>query len=70
MHITYVPAGHPELWLNFLTLFFSPHTWRAGTTVEGAHGVQALNHGNGGAAAIIGQTFVHILTAVAIALPT
>lgn len=45
-------------------------TWRAGTTMEGAHGVQALYHRSGGAATIIGQTFVHILTAVAIALPT
>lgn len=46
------------------------HTWRAWTTVEGAHGVQALHHGSAGAATIIGQTFIHILTAIAIALPT
>lgn len=45
-------------------------TWRTGATVEGAHGVQALHHGSGGAAAIIGQTFIHILAAVAVALPT
>ena len=49
--------------------FSAPHTLRAGTTVEGSHGVQALHHRSGGAAAIIGQTFIHILTAVTIALP-
>lgn len=38
--------------------------------MEGAHGVQALHHRSGGAAAIISQTFIYILTAVAIALPT
>lgn len=49
---------------------FNPHTWRAGATVEGAHGIQTLNHGRSRATAIIVQTFVHILTAVAISMPT
>lgn len=45
-------------------------TWRTGTTVERAHGVQTLNHWSTGAASIIVQAFIHILTAVAIPLPT
>lgn len=49
--------------------FSAPHTLRAGATVEGAHRVQALHHGSGGAAAVIGRTLVHILTAVTVALP-
>lgn len=50
--------------------YIFPYTWRAGTTVEGAHGVQALHHGSSGAATIICQAFIHIPTAVTIALPT
>ena len=51
-------------------IHFCLHTWRAGTTVEGAHGIQALHHGSGGAATIIGRAFIYILTAVAISLPS
>lgn len=46
------------------------HTWRTRATVKGAHGVQTLYHGRTGATTIIGQTFIHILTAVAVSMPT
>lgn len=57
--------------VTFITFVFHllHCTWRAGTTVEGTHGVQALHHRSGGAATIVGQTFIHILTAVTVALP-
>lgn len=45
-------------------------TRRAGSTVERAHSIQTLNHRSDRAATIIGRTFIHILTAVAVALPT
>lgn len=49
---------------------FFLHTWRTRATVKGAHGVQTLHHGRTGATAIIGQAFIHILTTVAVSMPT
>lgn len=53
----------------FLSVAPYPHTWRTWSTVEGTHGIQTLHQWSSGAATVIGQTFIHILTAVAIALP-
>lgn len=45
-------------------------TWRTRATVEGAHGVQTLHHGRGGATTVTAQALIHILAAVAVSMPT
>lgn len=45
-------------------------TWRTGSTVEGAHGIETLDHGSSGASSVISGTLIHIQTAVAVALPS
>lgn len=44
--------------------------WRTGSTVEGAHGIETLDHGSSGASSVISGTLIHIQTAVAVALPS
>lgn len=56
--------------VKLLCVFVTCHTWRAGTTVERTHSIHTLNQWSERAPSIICQTLIHILTAVAVALPT
>ena len=38
--------------------------------MEGAHGIETLDHGSSGASSVISGTLIHIQTAVAVALPS
>lgn len=44
-------------------------TWRTLSTVERAHGVKTGHHWGGRTSPIVRFTFIHVLAAVAIALP-